>query len=76
MIQSEHAQRGRDAIRIAYLVSSRVFLQMILASESLTANDAGMRPDTGVNSFVPRQFLVPGEGLPAGLDVAFERPLA
>jgi len=77
MAQSEHVQRRRrETIRIAHLVSSRVLLQVILAPESFAADDAGVRPDASVNPLVSRQFLVPGEGLPAGLHVALERSLA
>jgi len=77
MAQSEHVQRRRrEAIRIAHLVSPRVLLQVILAPESFAADDAGVRPDASVNPLVSRQFLVPGEGLPAGLNVALERSLA
>lgn len=77
MAQGEHVQRRcRETIRVAYFVRSRVLLQMVLAAEAFAANDAGMRPHAGVNPLVPRQLLVPGEGLAAGLDVAFERSLA
>jgi len=77
MAQGEHVQRrGREAIRIAHFVSPRVLLQVILASESFAADDAGVRPDASVNPLVSRQFLVPRKRLAAGFDVALERSLA
>lgn len=78
MAEGEHAQRRRRdaAVRIAHLVGPRVLLQVILTAESLAANGAGVWPHAGVDPLVPRQLLVPGERLPAGLDVALERSLA
>lgn len=52
-----------------------MLLQMVLTSESLATNDAGMRPNTSVNPLVSRQFFVSGERLSAGLYVALERSL-
>lgn len=52
-----------------------MLLEMILAPEPFLAEDAGVRSNTSVNSFVPRQFLVSGEPFSAGLNVTLKRSL-
>lgn len=42
-----------------------VLLQMIPPAKFLATGLTSVRPNSGVDPFVPGQFLVPGEGLPA-----------
>lgn len=61
---------------MAALVDAAVLLQVIPAAESFGADGAGERPQPCVDSLVPRQLFVAGEGLAAGFFVAFERSLS
>lgn len=57
-------------------VRLHVLLEMVAASKLLSAGVARIWTEPGVDALVARQFLVAGEGLAAGVDVALEGAFA